>query len=152
MLLKRDSFLIFVFRHDLWSAKKGEDAENNGGRGSNTVWILILCIHLFDSNLFCICYNPIAEILFTFGLMQASSEHSVCFAVPEKEVKAVAQALESRFRQALDAGRLSQVCFFRSSVSKYRCLGQLTVTFFLVFGGFVLHPSFLQMMVRQYTH
>ncbi|GLU16268.1 hypothetical protein SLE2022_327090 [Rubroshorea leprosula] len=39
----------------------------------------------------------------------ASSEHSVCFAVPEKEVKAVAEALQSRFRQALDAGRLSQV-------------------------------------------
>ena len=46
-------------------------------------------------------------------LMQASSEHSVCFAVPEKEVKAVAEALKSRFRQALEAGRLSQVinCF-----------------------------------------
>lgn len=42
-------------------------------------------------------------------ISQASSEHSVCFAVPEKEVKAVAVALESRFRQALDAGRLSQV-------------------------------------------
>ncbi|KAK8342851.1 hypothetical protein V6Z12_A08G259300 [Gossypium hirsutum] len=42
-------------------------------------------------------------------ISQASSEHSVCFAVPEKEVKAVAEALESRFRQALDAGRLSQV-------------------------------------------
>lgn len=41
--------------------------------------------------------------------MQASSEHSVCFAVPEKEVKAVAEALKSRFRQALEAGRLSQV-------------------------------------------
>ncbi|XP_068654199.1 bifunctional aspartokinase/homoserine dehydrogenase 1, chloroplastic-like [Aristolochia californica] len=42
-------------------------------------------------------------------ISQASSEHSVCFAVPEKEVKAVAEVLESRFRQALDAGRLSQV-------------------------------------------
>ncbi|KAJ7954339.1 Aspartokinase-homoserine dehydrogenase [Quillaja saponaria] len=42
-------------------------------------------------------------------ISQASSEHSVCFAVPEKEVKAVAMALQSRFRQALDAGRLSQV-------------------------------------------
>ncbi|XP_059639992.1 bifunctional aspartokinase/homoserine dehydrogenase, chloroplastic-like [Cornus florida] len=42
-------------------------------------------------------------------ISQASSEHSVCFAVPEKEVKAVAEALESRFRQALNAGRLSQV-------------------------------------------
>ncbi|CAI9754276.1 unnamed protein product [Fraxinus pennsylvanica] len=42
-------------------------------------------------------------------ISQASSEHSVCFAVPEKEVKAVSMALESRFRQALDAGRLSQI-------------------------------------------
>jgi aspartokinase/homoserine dehydrogenase 1 len=42
-------------------------------------------------------------------ISQASSEHSVCFAVPEKEVKAVAGALESRFSQALHAGRLSQV-------------------------------------------
>ncbi|GAB2271150.1 Bifunctional aspartokinase/homoserine dehydrogenase 1, chloroplastic [Dionaea muscipula] len=42
-------------------------------------------------------------------ISQASSEHSVCFAVPEKEVKAVAEALLSRFRGALDAGRLSQV-------------------------------------------
>lgn len=29
--------------------------------------------------------------------------------MPEKEVKAVAEALQSRFRQALAAGRLSQV-------------------------------------------
>ncbi|XP_061369165.1 bifunctional aspartokinase/homoserine dehydrogenase 1, chloroplastic-like [Gastrolobium bilobum] len=42
-------------------------------------------------------------------ISQASSEHSVCFAVPEKEVKAVAEALQARFRTALDAERLSQV-------------------------------------------
>ncbi|XP_042035497.1 bifunctional aspartokinase/homoserine dehydrogenase, chloroplastic-like isoform X1 [Salvia splendens] len=42
-------------------------------------------------------------------ISQASSEHSVCFAVPEKEVRAVAAALESRFREALSAGRLSQI-------------------------------------------
>ncbi|KAK3001997.1 hypothetical protein RJ639_021776 [Escallonia herrerae] len=42
-------------------------------------------------------------------ISQASSEHSVCFAVPEKEVKVVADALEARFQQALGAGRLSQV-------------------------------------------
>ncbi|KAJ8530986.1 hypothetical protein K7X08_025717 [Anisodus acutangulus] len=42
-------------------------------------------------------------------ISQASSEHSVCFAVPEKEVKAVADVLESRFSQALSAGRLSQI-------------------------------------------
>ena len=43
--------------------------------------------------------------------MQASSEHSVCFAVPEKEVEAVAKALKSRFREALAAGLLSQVLY-----------------------------------------
>ncbi|KAH9611305.1 hypothetical protein KSS87_023667 [Heliosperma pusillum] len=42
-------------------------------------------------------------------ISQASSEHSVCFAVPEKEVDAVAEALRARFREALNAGRLSQV-------------------------------------------
>ncbi|ERN01374.1 hypothetical protein AMTRI_Chr03g53980 [Amborella trichopoda] len=42
-------------------------------------------------------------------ISQASSEHSICFAVPEKEVNAVAEALQSRFHQALEAGRLSQV-------------------------------------------
>ncbi|XP_021762687.1 bifunctional aspartokinase/homoserine dehydrogenase 2, chloroplastic-like [Chenopodium quinoa] len=42
-------------------------------------------------------------------ISQASSEHSVCFAVPEKEVNSVAEALRSRFNRALDAGRLSQV-------------------------------------------
>lgn len=41
--------------------------------------------------------------------LQASSEHSVCFAVPENEVKAVSAALHTRFRQALEAGRLSKV-------------------------------------------
>lgn len=33
----------------------------------------------------------------------------MCFAVPEKEVEAVSAALHTRFREALDAGRLSQV-------------------------------------------
>ncbi|KAI3972690.1 hypothetical protein MKX01_019348 [Papaver californicum] len=47
-------------------------------------------------------------------ISQASSEHSVCFAVPENEVKAVADALESRFRQALGAGRLSKVEVIRN--------------------------------------
>ncbi|KAL8170616.1 hypothetical protein V2J09_022420 [Rumex salicifolius] len=42
-------------------------------------------------------------------ISQASSEHSVCFALPEEEVKVVAEALKSRFREALQAGRLSQV-------------------------------------------
>ncbi|WOL19567.1 bifunctional aspartokinase/homoserine dehydrogenase 1, chloroplastic [Canna indica] len=42
-------------------------------------------------------------------ISQASSEHSICFAVPENEVKAVSAALNSRFRQALEAGRLSKV-------------------------------------------
>ncbi|MCD7457277.1 Homoserine dehydrogenase [Datura stramonium] len=42
-------------------------------------------------------------------ISQASSEHSVCFAVPEKEVKAVADVLESKFGQALSSGRISQI-------------------------------------------
>ncbi|KAK1261519.1 hypothetical protein QJS04_geneDACA018948 [Acorus gramineus] len=42
-------------------------------------------------------------------ISQASSEHSVCFAIPEKEVDAVAKVLQARFRQALEAGRLSKV-------------------------------------------
>ncbi|KAJ6744685.1 hypothetical protein OIU79_030916 [Salix purpurea] len=42
-------------------------------------------------------------------ISQASSEHSVCFAVPESEVTAVAEALKSRFHEALNAGRISQV-------------------------------------------
>ncbi|XP_034228539.1 bifunctional aspartokinase/homoserine dehydrogenase 1, chloroplastic-like isoform X3 [Prunus dulcis] len=41
-------------------------------------------------------------------ISQASSEHSVCFAVPEKEVNAVFELLQSRFHEALNAGRLSQ--------------------------------------------
>jgi aspartokinase/homoserine dehydrogenase 1 len=40
---------------------------------------------------------------------QASSEHSVCFAVPEKEAEQVRRALEKKFRRDLDAGRLSKV-------------------------------------------
>ncbi|KAL5714022.1 Bifunctional aspartokinase/homoserine dehydrogenase 1 [Ranunculus cassubicifolius] len=47
-------------------------------------------------------------------ISQASSEHSVCFAVPEKEVNAVAVALESTFQQALGAGRLSKVEVIRN--------------------------------------
>ncbi|KAL9332829.1 hypothetical protein ACSQ67_002439 [Phaseolus vulgaris] len=42
-------------------------------------------------------------------ISQASSEHSVCFAVPEKEVKAVAEVLQSLFDGALNVGRLSQI-------------------------------------------
>ncbi|KAL0770258.1 hypothetical protein Bca101_035408 [Brassica carinata] len=38
----------------------------------------------------------------------ASNEHSVCFAVPEKEVNAVSKALRSRFSEALQAGSRSQ--------------------------------------------
>lgn len=42
-------------------------------------------------------------------VIQASSEHSVCFAVPEKEVDTVRLALLTRFRRDLDAGRISKV-------------------------------------------
>ncbi|KAG0616791.1 hypothetical protein M758_5G142100 [Ceratodon purpureus] len=42
-------------------------------------------------------------------ISQASSEHSVCFAVPEKESEQVRRALEKKFRRELDTGRLSKV-------------------------------------------
>ncbi|KAK8593544.1 hypothetical protein V6N13_042884 [Hibiscus sabdariffa] len=57
------------------------------------------------------CHSCYAWDAYFSVLTQASSEHSVCFVVPEKEVKAVAKALQSRFRQALDAERLSHVLF-----------------------------------------
>jgi aspartokinase/homoserine dehydrogenase 1 len=45
-------------------------------------------------------------------ISQASSEHSVCFAVPEKEADTVYRSLMSKFRKELEAGRLSNVwCF-----------------------------------------
>lgn len=56
----------------------------------------------------------------TANIMQASSEHSVCFAVPEKEVAAVSAALHVRFHEALAAGRLSKVIIiFYSDYFKY---------------------------------
>ncbi|KAB1210963.1 Bifunctional aspartokinase/homoserine dehydrogenase, chloroplastic [Morella rubra] len=57
-------------------------------------------------------------------ISQASSEHSVCFAVPEKEVVAVAKALTSRFQQALDAGRLSKVIAVIPNCSILAAVGQ----------------------------
>jgi aspartokinase/homoserine dehydrogenase 1 len=42
-------------------------------------------------------------------ISQASSEHSICFAVPEKEAQAVARALEAKFQRALDAGRIAKI-------------------------------------------
>ncbi|CAM6042682.1 unnamed protein product [Sphagnum compactum] len=42
-------------------------------------------------------------------ISQASSEHSVCFAVPEKEADTVYRSLMSKFRKELEAGRLSNV-------------------------------------------
>ncbi|KAG2597184.1 hypothetical protein PVAP13_5KG198800 [Panicum virgatum] len=43
------------------------------------------------------------------ALVNVEGEHSICFAVPEKEVAAVSAALHVRFREALAAGRLSKV-------------------------------------------
>ncbi|XP_050918973.1 bifunctional aspartokinase/homoserine dehydrogenase 1, chloroplastic-like [Lathyrus oleraceus] len=60
-------------------------------------------------------------------ISQASSEHSVCFAVPETEVKVVAEALQSRFRQALDNGRLSQVAII-PNCSILAAVGQKTAS------------------------
>ncbi|GBG78384.1 hypothetical protein CBR_g26412 [Chara braunii] len=47
-------------------------------------------------------------------ISQASSEHSICFAVPETEAKMVAKALEIKFKKALGAGRISKVEVLRN--------------------------------------
>jgi hypothetical protein len=57
--------------------------------------------------------------------MQASSEHSVCFAVPEKEVAAVSARLHDRFHEALAAGRLSKVIIIFYS-NYFKCSNQQT--------------------------
>jgi hypothetical protein len=64
-------------------------------------------ILIFSLSFFSFFY--LLSSLVTLVWLQASSEHSICFAVPEKEVGAVAKALKSRFKRALDAGRLSRV-------------------------------------------
>lgn len=43
------------------------------------------------------------------ALAQASSEHSVCFAVPESESDVVASALAETFERAIESGRISTV-------------------------------------------
>lgn len=65
--------------------------------------------------------------------MQASSEHSVCFAVPEKEVAAVSAALHVRFREALAAGRLSKVILSSAEIFLNACFGkhELSMNWFL---------------------
>eukprot|EP00267_Zea_mays_P054129 XP_020407344.1 bifunctional aspartokinase/homoserine dehydrogenase 1, chloroplastic isoform X1 [Zea mays] len=50
-------------------------------------------------------------------ISQASSEHSVCFAVPEKEVALVSAALHARFREALAAGRLSKAAVLKENMN-----------------------------------
>lgn len=41
--------------------------------------------------------------------LQASSEHSVCFAVPHSEAAAVVGALERKFKEAIARGHISRV-------------------------------------------
>jgi len=67
---------------------------------------ILICSLSFVSFFF---FFYLLSSLVTLVWLQASSEHSICFAVPEKEVGSVAKALKSRFKRALDAGRLSQV-------------------------------------------
>nr|PNR54044.1 hypothetical protein PHYPA_007720 [Physcomitrium patens] len=50
-----------------------------------------------------------AAKLLAAAVRKASSEHSVCFAVPEKEADTVREALLLKFRKDLDAERLSKV-------------------------------------------
>jgi aspartokinase/homoserine dehydrogenase 1 len=73
--------------------------------GANVIMISQV-VHIFQS--FESPYNSLGFFL-TVSYVQASSEHSICFAVPEKEVAAVSAALHARFREALAAGRLSKV-------------------------------------------
>lgn len=70
------------------------------------------------------------------GCTQASSEHSVCFAVPEKEAQTVAKALESKFRRALDAGRLSKVFNVSATACclSFSCNRSFAFTFRLAYG------------------
>ena len=42
-------------------------------------------------------------------ISQASSEHSVCFVVPEGEAEMVAEALRNRFARAIESGDIHQV-------------------------------------------
>ncbi len=68
---------------------------------------ILICSLSFFSFFFFFFY--LLSSLVTLVWLQASSEHSICFAVPEKEVGSVAKALKSRFKRALDAGWLSRV-------------------------------------------
>ncbi|KAK7300914.1 hypothetical protein RJT34_11766 [Clitoria ternatea] len=56
------------------------------------------------------CLSGVTPICIKFlsgAINKASSEHFVCFAVPEKEVEAVAEALQFVFYSALNVRRLS---------------------------------------------
>jgi hypothetical protein len=68
---------------------------------------ILICNLNFFSFFFFFFY--LLGLLVTLVWLQASSQHSISFAVPEKEVGSVAKALKSRFKRALDGGQLSQV-------------------------------------------
>ncbi|KAL5071061.1 hypothetical protein RYX36_021948, partial [Vicia faba] len=70
-------------------------------------------VHNFDMNSF----------LSIGALIHASSEHSKWFVVFEKEVRVVAEALQSRFRQALDNWHISQIAII-PNCSILEALGQ----------------------------
>ncbi|KAK7272229.1 hypothetical protein RJT34_28705 [Clitoria ternatea] len=52
-------------------------------------------------------FTPTSYAYLSSLVHNASSEHFVCFAVPEKEVEAVAEALQFVFYSALNVRRLS---------------------------------------------
>lgn len=58
------------------------------------------------SSIFSAVKNVGANVI---AISQASSEHSVCFAVPEAEADMVATALRSTFRRAIEKGRIQDV-------------------------------------------
>jgi aspartokinase/homoserine dehydrogenase 1 len=81
---------------------------------------VIMISQVDNVHLSLLCTYDSSWFFLTANIMQASSEHSVCFAVPEKEVAAVSAALHVRFREALAAGRLSKVIIiFYSDYFKY---------------------------------
>lgn len=74
----------------------------------------VIMISQVDNDLLSLVYMIYLGSSSPQNIMQASSEHSVCFAVPEKEVAAVSSALHDRFHEALAAGRLSKVIIVSS--------------------------------------
>jgi aspartokinase/homoserine dehydrogenase 1 len=77
--------------------------------GANVIMISQVHSAAFAVSLPCFSTVTYMKLTFLTVSVYASSEQSVFFAVPEKEVKAVSEVLQSIFNSTLYAGRLSQV-------------------------------------------